>query len=93
MDTKTGLKQITAAMELVLDKHQEAKGNSWVSCNIQFLEDKLKEEFEEYQKERKPLAKAEELVDLANIAMMLYDRHLEIWASKTAAFMSKNTEE
>ena len=87
METETALKAFVMQMEVILNKHEKEKGNSWTTCDIQFLENKLKEELLEYQKEDKPLAKAEELVDVANMYMMLYNRYIDVWAEKTAKFL------
>ena len=66
------------AMETTLSRHQKKKGDSWKTCDIEFLENKLIEEFEEYQKTRNK----HELVDIANICMFLFNRKIEdIWKS------------
>lgn len=89
METEEALKGFTMVMGNVLNDHQEKKGNSWHDCDLQFLLDKLDEEIKEFKDEIKPLAKAEELVDVANICMMLYERYVEIWAEKVGKILSK----
>ena len=54
----------------VMNKHQQMKGDSWKTCNLGFLEGKLHEEFAEYADS----GDKRELVDIANICMMLYHR-------------------
>lgn len=87
MKTENGLKDFVMAMKVTLYKHEKEKGNSWCNCDIQFLVDKLEEEIKEYREETKPLAKAEELVDVANMCMMLYHRYINIWAEKAGKIM------
>ena len=64
------------SMEVTLYKHQKEKGDSWNDCDLQFLLNKFDEEIKEFKEEHKPLAKAEELVDIANVCMMLFNRKL-----------------
>ena len=87
MNTEQGFKEFTEKMKLVLDLNQEKKGDSWVDCELQFLDDKLDEEYNEFKEETKPLAKAEECADMANVCMMLYNRYMDIWVEKTAKFL------
>jgi hypothetical protein len=91
--TEQALKEFTEAMKLTLDEHQNKKGDSWNCCDLRFLENKLIEEINEYHEEKKPLAKAEELVDIANICMMLYIRHIDIWSDKVKRFLDKKADE
>lgn len=87
METQTGLKLFNIAMKVELYKNENEKGNSWCSCDLQFLLDKLDEEIKEFKDESKPLAKAEELVDVANMCMMLYHRYIDIWGEKAGKFL------
>jgi hypothetical protein len=89
METQEALKDFTMVMGNVLNDHQEKKGDSWHDCDLQFLIDKLDEEVNEFKEANRPMAKAEELVDVANICMMLYERYVEIWAEKAGKFLSK----
>ena len=86
MKTKTDdeLKTFIDAMKLKLDLNQEEKGDFWATCDIEFLEDKLLEEIGEYLDESRHGKKSQELVDVANICMMLYHRHFNIWVMNAA---------
>jgi len=64
---------LVMAMETTLKKHEKAKGDSWKRCDKNFLYGKLEEEFEEW----KASHDKHELVDIANICMMLFNR--ELW--------------
>ena len=79
IQTDDGLKAFVDAMKLKLDLNQDRKGDSWATCDIEFLEDKLLGEIKEYLDESKHGKKSRELIDVANICMMLYHRHFNIW--------------
>ena len=87
MDTETGLRWFVVQMKLKLDMNQEEKGDSWVTCDIEFLEKKLREEIEEYHKGEGRMKSAHELVDIANVCMMLYHRHVDEWAEQAGEAM------
>ena len=87
METEKALSEFVIQMEDTLQKHSGEKGDSWNDCDMQFLIDKLEEEIKEYRDETKPLAKAEELVDVANMCMMLYHRYMDIWVDKVSEFV------
>jgi len=57
-------------MERVLKKHDKTKGDSWKEMPYRTLRVLLDKEVEEYVGSRSP----EELVDIANLCMMLYYR-------------------
>ena len=58
-------------MEATMQEHDPIKGDTWKYCQIGFLEHKLEEEIEEYKHGgRNP----DELIDIANICMMLWNR-------------------
>ena len=64
-------------MQLVMSKHDEDKGESWMDCPAKYLLDGLDTEIEELAKARGNLNIAnvrEELVDIANYCMMLWNR-------------------
>lgn len=88
-ETKTdmGLDLFLAKMKLTLHQNQEKKGDSWKTCKIEFLERKLCEEIQEYLNAKTPMTKANELVDVANVAMMLYNRYFEQWAKEAGKAM------
>jgi predicted house-cleaning noncanonical NTP pyrophosphatase (MazG superfamily) len=67
------IKEFTEEMERIMSKHDEKKGDSWKVMTIYQLENKLEEEYIEY------MGKEDELVDLANICMMLYHRLGELY--------------
>lgn len=87
MNTKIGLESFVEQMKLKLNINQEKKGDSWVTCDIKFMEDKLMEEINEYYAEKGDMKRAKELVDIANICMMLYHRHMKAWAKQAAKKM------
>ncbi len=87
MSTENAFDSFTMKMRNVLEENEKKKGNSWASCDLQFLLDKLDEEVKEFKEAKRPMQKAEELVDVANICMMLYHRYIEIWAEITADYM------
>lgn len=60
----------------VLDKHHKKKGDSWKTCDIQDLRNKLDEEFKEYLSIHISDAEEEykELLDVINVATMLAER-------------------
>ncbi|AKB51762.1 hypothetical protein MSBRW_2509 [Methanosarcina barkeri str. Wiesmoor] len=77
-DIRLEILGFAAAMERTMRKHDPEKGESWMYCDLEFLINKLKEEFEEVitsiDGEQSPKISKntiDELVDLANIAMML----------------------
>jgi len=48
-------------------------GDSWKICNISYLQERLRQEFEEY----KAFKSKDELVDIANFCLMLIERSEE----------------
>jgi len=93
MNTEEGLKQFVEQMKLKLDTNQKKKGDSWVTCDVKFLEEKLRGEITEYYEEEGSMKSAQELVDIANVCMMLYHRHFDIWAKQAGEklFAGKKT--
>lgn len=86
-ETDKGLHSFVEAMKLKLDLNQEKKGDSWTTCEIDFLENKLLEEIKEYLDEPRHGKKSQELGDIANVCMMLYHRHFNLWAEEAAERM------
>lgn len=76
-NNEDGLNMFSNAMHIALEKHEPKKEDSWVRCNIEFLEDALLHEIEEYKNTNNPYEKVQELADIANFCMMLYHRHIE----------------
>lgn len=71
-DMRNEIELFAMAMETTMSRHDKEKGNSWKWCDIEFLKDKLLEEFDELQK----TGDKHELVDIANVCMMLFNRKL-----------------
>lgn len=86
-ETDKGFNSFIEKMKLKLDLNQEEKGDSWATCDINFLENKLLEEIKEYLDEQRHGRKSEELADIANVCMMLYHRHFNLWAEQAAEKM------
>ena len=86
-ETDKGFNRFVESMKLKLDLNQEEKGDSWIDCNINYLENKLLEEIGEYLDESRHGKKSQELVDIANMCMMLHHRHFNIWAEEAAEYM------
>ena len=90
MDTEYGFKEFIAEMKLKLDMNQTKKGDSWVTCDIEFLQGKLREEIHEYYDAEGSMIGARELVDIANVCMMLFIRYREEWAKRAGKAMFGN---
>lgn len=62
----------------VFNCHNKDKGNSWKKCAIDFLRDKLDEEYQEfeqaYHRDYDEEHQYEELLDVINVAVMLAER-------------------
>ena len=87
MNTEHGFKEFIVEMKLKLDQNQEKKGDSWVTCDIEFLQGKLREEIHEYYNVEGSMIGARELVDIANMCMMLFIRYREEWAKRAGEAM------
>ena len=66
-------------MEETMAEHDCIKGDSWKDCEIDYLRKKVIEEFSEWSmtaicEEEDYELESMELIDLANICMMLYHR-------------------
>lgn len=90
LDKKTRLEieMFAVAMDVKLDKKQKEYGDSWKTCDIEFLRDRLMGEFKEWHDGQYNATaivgrsvggiisdERKELVDIANICMMLWNRH------------------
>lgn len=73
--TEKSLMEFVAAMDIRLDINQAEKGNSWVTCDMGYLQCKLAKKMEEYWSMERDIESASALVDVANFCMMLYHRH------------------
>ena len=73
MTIRDEIMEFAYAMETILSKHDKEKGDSWKECPLWYLESKLKEEMDELlscvEKQEQ-----QELIDIANIVMMLWHR-------------------
>jgi len=76
-NNENGLRMFVASMKLFIEKHESEKEDSWVRCDIDYLEDNLQHEIYEYNTAKTHDGKTKELVDIANMCMMLYHRHIE----------------
>jgi len=72
--TTYGLKLFTEKMCIVLDTHYKNKGNSWLTCDISYLRNKLKEEVNEYFTAESDIHRMQELIDISNICLFLFIR-------------------
>lgn len=82
MTTGEGLDSFVEGMRLKLDLNEEKKGNSWTICPIEYLENKRKGEITEVESAVDDYKKAQELVDEANLCMMLFHRYMDRWIEK-----------
>ena len=64
------IKVFAEEMETIMQKHDAVKQESWKTCDIDFLVDKLGTEIKEWIDS----AKHEELIDIANMCMMVWNR-------------------
>ena len=73
-DPRWQVKAFAEAMEGVLQDNDDKGG--WWNCPIEYLETRLLEEIEEWKQSRKSsfFEGTDELIDIANFCMMLWDR-------------------
>jgi len=64
-------------MERIMQEHDAVKGDTWKTCGLGFLDGKLQEEISEYVDSPCRSSKCDELVDIANICMMLHYRRMK----------------
>lgn len=76
--TENSLIEFVAAMSIKLDLNQVEKGDTWVTCNIGHLQNKLDEKIHEYWTVERDRESADTLVDIANFCMMLHHRHMDL---------------
>ena len=67
---RNAVRMFAEEMERTMQKHDPVKGDTWKTCPIEFLEEKLMDEIGEYSLSDD----ADELAGIANICMMLYHR-------------------
>ena len=58
----------------VLKNNYQEKGDSWLTCDLSFLQDKLLEEVNEYYTAENDINRMKELLDISNICLFLYVR-------------------
>ena len=68
------IEEFALAMEQMMSMHDGRKGDSWKTCDLNHLQKKLLEEFAEYIYPDEECFVDAELIDIANICMMLYHR-------------------
>lgn len=80
VEVRDSIREFAIEMEAVMSKHDDRKGNSWKGCEIEYLETKLKTEFEEWKEEMmgRTDKRGDEVIDIANMCMMLWHRYDEI---------------
>lgn len=61
-------------MDVVMNIHENQKRDTWKTCEVEFLENKLIEEYKEWRSSTIEPAK-KEIIDIANICMMLHHRY------------------
>lgn len=81
--TDAGYDLFIEAMKLKLDQTQKLKGDTWTTLKIGFLECGFDEEIREFYDAHTLMRKMQELVDVANSCMILYNRYFELWAKET----------
>jgi len=72
--TEQGLEQFAEAMKQKMSIKRKQYGDSWLTCDIEFLRDRLAGEIKEYENAFTHREEMGELVDMANCCMMLYNR-------------------
>jgi len=68
---RTELQNFAEAMEQKMRKHDGDWADSWKTCEVNLLQTKLFDEIQEYCKDN---SKEDELVDIANMCMMIWNR-------------------
>lgn len=72
-----GLAKFFEHMNAKIVACEPEKGDSWTFTYIEDLEKNLMGEIEEYKNATTEGEKASELVDIANMCMMLFNRHMD----------------
>jgi len=77
MVSKVEIEKFCEAMNNKMKRNQPVKGDSWKTCSILYLWDRLFEEIMELNMADKSCFTdfGEELVDIANFAMMIWNRY------------------
>ena len=85
--TRLEIEMLAVAMDVKMDRKQKEYGDSWKTCDIEFLRERLMGEFKEWHDGQYNATaivgrsaggiisdERKELVDIANICMMLWNR-------------------
>jgi len=72
---RKSIKEFAEQMEKVMQMHDRYKKDSWKTCKVEYLEKKLVEEYKEWQDITMGCNAKDEVIDIANICMMLYHRY------------------
>ena len=72
--TKYGLNRFYKGMYKILEDNYKTKKDSWITCDLGFLQRKLKEEVKEYFEATNDIERMKEVLDIANICLFLYIR-------------------
>ncbi|KKN24487.1 hypothetical protein LCGC14_0894270 [marine sediment metagenome] len=71
MELRPELQRFAEAVEKILQFHDKEKGDSWKSCSLSILGDRLQEEMDEWEK----FDQLSELLDIAAFCMFLWCRN------------------
>jgi len=66
----SGLQAFYSEMIIKIEQKEKEKEDSWIRCDLKYLEFALSEEIKEYNES----GDKDELVDIANMCMMIYNR-------------------
>jgi len=81
--------EMAQQMELIMGTHDDEKGDSYKTCDLEYLEKKFDEEINEYRNEKRHGVKVREAVDIAIVATMLRYRHFQIVLKQAEERMEK----
>ena len=73
-----GLAAFAEHMNAKIVANEPTKGDSWKGTKIEVLIGNLHDEIQEFNDAKRVGEKAEELVDIANMCMMLFNRYMEL---------------
>ena len=78
MKIRKEIMDFALVMEKVMRLHDRYKKDSWKECKLSYLEKKLIEEYKEWNDAGKECPAKNEVIDIANVCMMLFHRYDEI---------------
>lgn len=73
-----GLAAFAEHMNAKIVANEPTKGDSWKGTKIEVLVANLHDEIQEFTEAKRVGEKAEELVDIVNMCMMLFNRYMEL---------------